>query len=63
VSWDTHFAKDRLHLELHLGWEQNVFFQFNRILRYSDHPSQGFSIQEQGNLSTQGLTVGGRFDF
>lgn len=63
LSWDTHFAKDRLHLEFHIGWEQNLFFHFNRTPRYTGLLPQALFTQHNGNLSTQGLTLGGRFDF
>ncbi|MEN9343658.1 MAG: hypothetical protein RLZZ453_445 [Chlamydiota bacterium] len=63
VAWDTHFAKDKLHFEVHMGWEQNIFFHFNRFNHYLGDLSEGFFFEDKGNLCLQGLSVGGRFDF
>lgn len=62
-GWDTHFYKDKLHIELHIGWEQSLFFHLNRMNHYINELSKALYFQEQGNLSLQGITVGGRFDF
>ncbi len=63
LGWDRHFAKDRLHIEFHIGWEANRWFGVNQMNHFMNQLSQGFYFKENGNLSTQGLTVGGRFDF
>lgn len=63
LGWDTHFAKDKCHIELHCAWEQNIWFGFNKMNHFINGLSQGLFFQEKGNLTTQGLTVGGRFDF
>lgn len=62
-GWDTHFYKDKLHIEFHIGWEQAIFFHLNRMSHYVNELSKALYFQEQGNLSLQGITVGGRFDF
>jgi hypothetical protein len=62
-GWDTHFAKDRLHIELHVGWESNIWFGINQMNHYLNQLNQGAFFKENGNLSTQGLVAGGRFDF
>ncbi|MBI3509008.1 MAG: hypothetical protein HY069_05205 [Chlamydiia bacterium] len=62
-GWDTHFYKDQLHIEFHIGWEQALFFHMNRMSHYINQLSKALYFQEQGNLSVQGVTVGGRFDF
>ncbi len=62
-GWDTHFAKERLHLELHMGWEANLWFSINQMNHFVNGLSQGLFFKEKGNLSTQGLTAGGRFSF
>lgn len=63
LGWDTHFAKDRLHIELHVGWESNIWFGINQMNHYLFELGQGAYFNERGNLSTQGLVTGGRFDF
>ena len=63
LGWDTHFYKDRLHLELHVGWESNMWFKINQMNHYMNQLSNGSYFKEDGNLSTQGIVAGGRFDF
>ena len=63
IGWDTHFAKDHLHIEFHVGWEQNLWFGLNQMNHYLHTLNSGFYFKENGNLSTQGLVAGGRFDF
>lgn len=63
VGWDSHFCKDRFHIELHLGWEQNLLFNANRMNHYMGALSKGLYFKEKGNLTLQGLVVGSRFDF
>jgi hypothetical protein len=63
AAWDTHFAHDRLHLEFHVGWEQNIWFAINQM-NHSMHPLSGENyFKESSSLSTQGIVAGGRFDF
>jgi hypothetical protein len=63
LSWDTHFAKDRLHIELHIGWESNIWFSINTMNHFMPQLRQGAYFKENSNLSMQGLVAGGRFDF
>jgi hypothetical protein len=63
LAWDTHFAKDRLHIEFHLGWEQNGWFSINQMNHFMQNIGSGVFFQENSNLSLQGLVAGGRFDF
>ena len=35
LTWDTHFCSDRCHIEFHLGWEQNAYFNANRMSHYA----------------------------
>ncbi len=62
-GWDTHFAKDRLHIELHVGWESNLWFSVNQMNHFMNELRKGSYFKENSNLSTQGLVAGGRFDF
>ncbi|MBI2810457.1 MAG: hypothetical protein HYX67_06480 [Candidatus Melainabacteria bacterium] len=63
LGWDTHFHKDRLHIEFHLGWEQNIWFGANQMNHFMGQLHGGNYFQENSNLSLQGLVAGGRFDF
>ena len=63
MGWDTHLAQDRLHIEFHIGWEQNMWFSVNQMNHYLNQLDTGFYFKENSNLSTQGLVAGGRFDF
>jgi hypothetical protein len=63
LAWDTHFASDRLHIEFHVGWEQNGWFSINQMNHFMQQMGSGVYFQENSNLSLQGLVVGGRFDF
>lgn len=63
LAWDTHFYRDRLHIEFHVGWEQNQWFSANRMNHFMQEIGKGVFFQENSNLSLQGLVAGGRFDF
>ena len=63
LGWDTHFAKDRLHIEFHVGWESNVWFSVNTMNHFMHQLNTGSYFKENSNLSLQGLVAGGRFDF
>ncbi len=62
-GWDTHFAKDRLHIEFHVNWESNIWLHINQMNHFMNQLRSGNYFKENGNLSTQGLVAGGRFDF
>lgn len=63
LSWDSHFFKDHCHIELHIGWEQNIWFNINQMNHFMNHLNSGFYFKENSNLTLQGLVAGGRFDF
>ncbi len=63
IAWDDHFSNDRLHLEFHIGWEQNIWFTVNQMNHYMNRLNSGYYFKENSNLATQGLVAGGRFDF
>jgi hypothetical protein len=63
LSWDTHFAQDRLHIEFHAGWEQNQWFSVNQMNHFMQEIGKAIYFQENSNLSLQGLVAGGRFSF
>ena len=63
TGWDTHFSKDRFHIEFHIGWESNQWFSINTMNHFMNQLYSGNYFKENGNLSTQGVVAGGRFDF
>ncbi|MBS0620066.1 MAG: hypothetical protein JSS61_01220 [Verrucomicrobia bacterium] len=63
IGWDTHFAKDRCHIELHIGWEQNSWGNANQMNHFLGELQTGRLFEEHSHLSFQGLVAGGRFDF
>ena len=63
LAWDTHFSKDHLHIEFHLGWEQNAWFGVNQMNHYMGQLSTGDYFKENSRLTLQGIVAGGRFDF
>jgi hypothetical protein len=63
TGWETHFAKDHLHIELHLGWEQNLWFSVNQMNHFLNHLSTGAFFKESSTLSTQGIVAGARLNF
>lgn len=63
IQWDHLFSKDRYHFGVKFGWEFNVFFDQNRLIRFIDNDNPGAIANSNGDLSFQGLTVGFRFDF
>lgn len=63
LEWDHQFQDDAYHLGFMLGWEQHMFFGFNKFVRFFDNQEQGSMGLDQGDLSTQGITLTGRFDF
>ncbi len=63
IQWDQLFSKDRYHFGVKFGWEFNVFFDQNRLVRFNSSDNPGAISTSDGDLSFQGLTVGFRFDF
>lgn len=62
IQWDKLFSKDRYHFGVKFGWEFNVFFDQNRLVRFVSSNPASIS-QNDDDLSFQGLTFGLRFDF
>lgn len=63
IQWDKLFSKDRYHFGIKFGWEFNVFFDQNRLMRFINSDLPGAISTSNGDLSFQGLTFGFRFDF
>jgi len=63
LAWDRQFSNDKYHLGVNIGWEHHMFFGLNQFYRFMSHDEQGAFTTNQGDLATQGLTFGARFDF
>lgn len=63
IQWDQLFSKDRYHFGVKFGWEFNVFFDQNRLVRFINSDNPGAISTSDGDLAFQGLTFGFRFDF
>ncbi len=63
LQWNIPLCCERYRFGLHIGWEQNLWFQLNQMNHFENELSRGILIQENGNLSLQGISFGARFDF
>ncbi len=63
VRWDTYLHKDRYHIGLYAGWEQNIWFSLNKMNHFFGNLSQGNLEQMNTDLTLSGGTFGVRFDF
>lgn len=67
VNWEMLFYKERLSLNLHVGWEQQVWFDQNQLNMFFSRGNPGSYVgateNQQGNLSLSGWTVGAKLGF
>jgi hypothetical protein len=63
VEWDLYFHRDRYHVGVWAGWEQNMWFGMNKMNHFFGSASEGNLEQMNGDLSLSGGTAGLRFDF
>jgi hypothetical protein len=63
LRWDGMVANDHLHIGVHLGWENHVYFSQNQFPIFSDDYNFGKFFANQGDLSLEGWTLGMRPDF
>lgn len=63
VAWEKQFYRDRLYVNIHAGWEEQVWFDLNQFNRYVDTDNQGKTVKSLGNLSLYGLTLGASVGF
>jgi hypothetical protein len=67
ISWERQFENSRYYLNLHAGWEQQVWFDQNQFNLFLNQPlsrsNVGDTINQQGNLTLSGLTLGATFGF
>jgi len=65
LRWDTMLSDDRFHIGLQAGWEHLMFFGQNQFKRFYGMAlsNAGAFVANQGDLTIQGWTLSGRFDF
>ena len=57
VQWETTLLKDRLLLQIQLGWEEHLWFDQNQFDRSMDSQTVGVYMNTNGNLGLSGLTA------
>lgn len=66
LRWDYMFLKERYHIGLQAGWEEHIFWGQNQLYNFMDTIAlfnHGKTAFNNGDLTTQGLTVSVRLDF
>ncbi|MBM3207061.1 MAG: hypothetical protein FJZ57_00415 [Chlamydiae bacterium] len=63
LRWDYSFFNDAIHLSLHGGWQQQLFFSQNQMMRFTNGSELGQYVQNQGDIAFMGWALGGRVDF
>ena len=66
IRWDHLFNGDSYRIRLQLGWEQHMFFGFNKDMSFvaaSATGNVGKFVANRGDLSLNGLSFQARFDF
>ncbi len=56
AKFETYFLDDDYHIALQVGWEEQVYMDFNQLIRFDEESSHG-------DLIMQGVTIKLRFDF
>jgi hypothetical protein len=62
LRFGSYLFKDRFHLFLQVGWEQNFWIGLNQFIHFLHEFAQG-KIDQGGNISFQGINAQARFDF
>jgi hypothetical protein len=63
VSWERNFFSDRLYLNIHVAWEEQIWFRQNQMTRFADTYNLGKVINHLGNLTLSGWTIGATLGF
>ncbi|MCI0381815.1 MAG: Lpg1974 family pore-forming outer membrane protein [Chlamydiae bacterium] len=63
VDWSTYVSNDRFFIRIFAGWEYNKWFGANKFSNSIQVLHTGTLRNRAGDLSFNGLTFGGRFDF
>lgn len=63
LRWEENFSNDEYRILLQFGWEHMMFFGQNQLMTFVDGSLPGNFVSNQGDLTIQGWTLAGRFDF
>lgn len=63
VQWEKGFSGNKYWLTVAAGWEQHIFFNHNRMIRFVDNAATGNFINNGGDLAFSGFKLSGKFDF
>ncbi len=63
LKWETDFDDEGFFLDIHAGWEQQIWFSQNQMNNFPIPNNRGYAIKSQGDLTLSGLTVGATFGF
>lgn len=64
LRWDTYFShRRRYHVGVAIGWEQNIWYGVTQFNHYYNELQFGTLVPTNGDLTLQGGTLSGRFDF
>ncbi|MBS0653777.1 MAG: hypothetical protein JSR39_09695 [Verrucomicrobia bacterium] len=67
ICWEWQFMKNRCYINLHAGWEQQIWFDQNQMNIFLDNSrlraNVGNTINQQGDLTLSGLALGAAFGF
>lgn len=62
IGWGSYFSNYRFHIDVFISYEAKIFWNQNMMRHLSDNIEVGID-GDYGDLYTQGLTAGLRFDF
>ena len=63
LCWERSFFSDRLFLNIHVSWEEQVWFNQNQLSRFVDAFMEGLIINHLGDLTLSGWTIGAAVGF
>ncbi|HNA61802.1 MAG TPA: hypothetical protein PKW79_01845, partial [Rhabdochlamydiaceae bacterium] len=66
LRWDHLFSGDNYRIRFQIGWEQHTLFGFNKDMNFvaaSASANAAKFFANQGDLSLNGFSFQGRFDF
>lgn len=63
LGWDHMFHNDRYHLSLQAGWENNILWGQNQLMRFITTSDPGVNVSGKGDLCIEGLTLKASFSF
>ncbi len=63
LAWEWRFHDDRCYIQLHGGWEEQLWFSQNQLNRFLDNEDVGAMENERSDLSFSGWTIGAKLGF